>query len=282
MSSEYPTSQSTLDEVEHVAQALTRARKSRNRRRLLALTLVLTALGTLWLSRGRWSPLVLSSNPYESTPAENFPVGEAGLTLPEADAVDGLPAQAVADALGRVRQALVASYLDRRMLVDHDPEPLLNLLAPDSATTVRPRIAGGGYGTTLVRLSPAATQSAPPRVSGQLTYRRVDWNGIPALDVTSNYVFAYAFAKPSGVVVIHSETHWMFPLSTSLRPSSRGMYLSRTSGYWHGMDCAAASKGLTAPAPPIDHNANPGYRDPEPLDAYFDPSRPVGITSGCR
>jgi len=99
MSSEYPTSQATLDEVKHVAQALTLARKSRNRRRLLALTLVLTALATLWLSRGRWSPLVLSSNPYESTPAENFPVGEAGLTLPEADAVDGLSAQAVADAL---------------------------------------------------------------------------------------------------------------------------------------------------------------------------------------
>jgi len=51
-------------------------------------------------------------------------------------------------------------------------------------------------------------------VSGLLAFQR-------ALDVTSNYVFAYAFDRPSGVVVIHSETHWMFPLSTTLRPSSR-------------------------------------------------------------
>jgi hypothetical protein len=60
------------------------------------------------------------------------------------------------------------------------------------------------------------------------------------------------------------------------------MYLGRTSGYWHGMDCAAAAKGLTAPAPAVDRDVNPGYQDPEPLDAYYDPNRPVGITSGCR
>ena len=271
-----------LDKVDRVVHAPTRARRARIRRRLLAAALILTAFGTLWISRARWTPLVFSTNPYEATPAENFPAGEAGLTLPPAGPVDGMTAEAVGDALARVRQALVASYLDPRMLTDHDPTPVLTLLAPDSATIVAPRFAAGGYGTTLIRLAPGNPLAAPPRVSGQLSYQRVDWNGIPALDVTSNYVFAYAFGKPSGVVVIHSETHWMFPLSTTLRPSSRGMYLGRTSGYWHGMDCASASRGLTAPAPPHDRGANPAYRDPEPLDAYFDPNRPVDITSGCR
>jgi len=271
-----------LDEVDRVVHAPTRARRARNRRRLFAAALILAAVGMLWISRTRWSPLVFSTNPYEATPAANFPAGEAGLALPPAGAVDGMTPEAVGDALSRVRQALVASYLDPRMLVEHKPDGTLNLLAPDSAAIVAPRFAAGGYGTTLVRLTPDNPLAAPPRVSGQLSYQRVDWNGIPALDVTSNYVFAYAFAKPSGVVVIHSETHWMFPLSTTLRPSSRGMYLGRTSGYWHGMDCAASAKGLTAPAPTIDRFADPTYHDAEPLDAYFDPNRPVGITSGCR
>ena len=74
----------------------------------------------------------------------------------------------------------------------------------------------------------------------------------------------------------------MFPLSTALRPSSRGMYLGRTSGYWHGMDCAAAAKGFTAPAPDVDHAANPSYSEDDPLDAYFDPSRPLRVEAGCR
>ncbi|HEX4247673.1 MAG TPA: hypothetical protein VH008_07385 [Pseudonocardia sp.] len=271
-----------LDEVDRVVQAPTRARRASNRRRLLAAALILAAVGILWISRARWTPLVFSTNPYEATPAENFPAGEAGIVLPPAAPVDGMTAEAVGAALDRVRQALIASYLDPRMLTGHNPDAVLSLLAPDSAAIVAPRFAAGGYGTTLVRLTPANRLAAPPRVSGQLTYQQVDWNGISALDVTSNYVFAYAFGEPAGVVVIHSETHWMFPLDTSLRPSSRGMYLGRTSGYWHGMDCAASAKGLTAPAPTIDRFADPTYHDPEPLDAYFDPNRPVGITSGCR
>ena len=271
-----------LDEVGRVVHAPTRARRARIRRRLLAAALILAAFGTLWISRARWSPLVFSTNPYEATPAENFPAGEAGLTLPPAGPVDGMTAEAVGDALTRVQQALVASYLDPRMLTDHDPKPVFDLLAPDSAAIVAPRFAAGGYGTTLIRLAPGNPLAAPPRVSGQLTYQRVDWNGIPALDVISNYVFAYAFGKPSGVVVIHSETHWMFPLSTTLRPSSRGMYLGRTSGYWHGMDCTAAAHGFTAPAPPVDAAANPGYSDKDPLDAYFDPTRSVRVDSGCQ
>jgi hypothetical protein len=281
MSSEGSTGP-TPDEVDQVARALAQARRARSRRRLLALALVLTLAGTLWLTRSRWSPLVLPSDPYEATPAANFPVGEAGLTLPLAEPVDGMSAAAVGNALRRVREALVASYLDPRMLVDHDPSRVLSLLAPDSAAAVRPRLAEGGYGTTLVRLRPPTALAATPRVSGQLGYHRVDWNGIPALDVTSNYVVAYAFTKPAGVVVIHAETHWMFPIGGALRPSSRGMYLGRTDGYWHGMDCAAAARGLTAPGPAVDRGVTSGYTDPEPLDAYFDPSRPVGITSGCR
>jgi hypothetical protein len=271
-----------LDEADPTAPAPARVRRTPSRRRLITLALILAALSGLWLTWDHWWPLVASTDPYETTPAATFPVGAAGFVPPEAHAVDGLSAEQVAGALGRVKQAMVAAYLDPRLLVQRDPTPVLNLLAPDSADTVRGRFDAGQYGTALVQLAPDATLASTPRVSGQMSYQRVDWDGLPALDVTTNYVVVYAFAKPSGVVVIHAETHWMFPLGGNLRPSSRGMYLGRTSGYWHGMDCTRAALGLTAPAPAVDRNANPNFRDSDPLDAYFDPTRPVDVTSGCR
>jgi hypothetical protein len=185
-------------------------------------------------------------------------------------------------ALVQVKAALEASHLDSRMLLDRDPEPLLGLLAPDSAKVIRNRLDSGDYGTTLIRLAPGAKLAGPPRVNGRMTYSRVDWRGTPALSVVTNYVWAYAFTEPKGVVVVHSETHWLFPLANDLRPSSRGMYLGPTSGYWHGMDCAAAAKGLTLPAPEIDQAANPHFSDGDPLDAYFDPTRPLRVESGCQ
>jgi hypothetical protein len=246
------------------------------------MVLVLAAACVLWISRTAWLPHVTSTNPFQATPAENFPSGDAGLVLPPAEPVAGMTSAQVAEDENRVKQALEASYLDQRLLVGHDPQPLLRLLAPDSATAVRATFDSGGYGTALVRLAPGTALAAPPRVSGQVRYARVDWNGIPTLDVTSNYVFAYAFAVPPGVVVVHTETHWMFPLADNLRPSSRGMYLGPTKGYWHGMDCTAALQGLTAPAQAGDRDAKPGFRDPDPVDAYFDPNRPVRVGSACR
>jgi hypothetical protein len=240
---------------------------------------VITGLCLTW---DRWKPLVISTDPYDSTPAAHFPIGADGFVLPEAHAVDGFTAEEVANALARVKQALIASYLDPRMLIERDPTPMLNLLAPDSVDTVRARFNAGQYGTTLIQLAPHTSLAATPKVNGRMSYHRVNWNGLPTLEVTTNYVIAYAFTRPSSVVVVHAETHWMFPSEDNLRPSSRGMYLGRTSGYWHGMDCGLAALGLTAPAPSVDRNINPDFRDPDPLDAYFDPSRPVDVTSACR
>jgi hypothetical protein len=94
-------------------------------------------------------------------------------------------------------------------------------------------------------------------------------------------VWAYAFRQPQGVVVVHSETDWMFPLSNDLRPTSQGMYLGKTTGYWHGMDCAAAAHGFTSPPVPGDKAANAGNSDKDPLDAFYDPTRSVRVDSAC-
>lgn len=256
------------------------APRSRQRRRGLLLVLVFAAAAGLIVTQSKWLPLVVASDPYSSTPAANFATGSAGIVLPPIQPVPEMTTEQVNAALTQVKNALVASHLDPRML-QGDPAPLLDLLAPDSASVVASRLDSGDYGTTMIRLAPGSTLADTPRVDGKMTYSRVDWRGTPALSVVTNYVWAYAFAKPEGVVVVHSETTWMFPLVDDLRPTSRGMYLGKTSGYWHGMDCAQAAKGFTAPTPDVDHAANPGYQDEE-LDSYFDPARPLRVESGCR
>jgi hypothetical protein len=133
----------------------------------------------------------------------------------------------------------------------------------------------------MVRLAPGSSLVGPPRVSGRTRFAQVDWRGTPALEVTTNYVLVYALSSPDGVVVIHSATHWMFPQGRNLLPSSRGMYLGRTQGYWQGMDCTSSAKGLTAAAPKHDRSANPNFTDDDP-DAYFDPRRSVRVGAGCR
>jgi hypothetical protein len=284
--SERERDQPTADELRdlaEVAEGLDAARRNRSRNRLIALVVVLMLAAGLWATRDRWLSSVVSDDPYHATPAESFPTGEAGIVLPLATAQPDMTVDQVSAALEHVRQALVASSLDPRML-GGDPAPVLDLLAPDSAKVVRAEFSRGGYGTSMVRLAPGTTTTAPPRVSGSITYSQVDWRGMPALDVRTNYVWAYALSTadgPSGVVVIHSATHWMFPLGHDLLPTSRGMYLGRTTGYWQGMDCSDSMHGLTAPAPKHDQDANPNFSDPDP-DAYFDPNRSVRVGAGCR
>lgn len=273
-----------LRDLAEVARGLDDARRSRSRNRTLVLfALLLIGVG-LWFTRAHWTPYVVSSDPYASTPAASFPVGEAGIVPPVATATPNMSVEQVGDALNRVKQALQASYLDTSLLNNRDPSRLLGLLAPDGAKVVRSLFDRGGYGTAIVRFAPGTTLTAPTRVNGKIDFSQVDWRGMPALDVRTNYVWAYALTSKSGesgVVVIHSSTHWMFPLGKNLLPSSRGMYLGRTTGYWQGMDCSDSMQGLTAPAPAHDQDANPNFSDPDP-DGYFDPNRSVRVGAGCR
>ena len=283
MKSTEPTS-AELRDLAEVARGLEEARRARLRTRLFILLGVAVLVFGLFVTRARWLPFVLTGDPYASTPAASFPVGMAAIVTPPPTEVPGMSVDKVGVALDRVRRALQGSYLDQRLQHDGNPATLLRLLAPDSAKVVGARFDRGGYGTALIRFSPGTTLRAPPRGAGKITFAQVDWRGMPALDVKTNYVWAYALHSASGqdgVVVIHSTTHWMFPLGANLLRSSRGMYLGRTTGYWQGMACADSMHGLTAPAPAHDQNANPNFSDPDP-DAYFDPNRPVKVKPGCR
>src|SRR5690606_28428425 len=77
-----------------------------------------------------------TASPFAGTPAEHFAEGEAGIVLPAAEPVGDFTAEEVAEALEQVRQALIAARLDETMLVDHNPEKFLSLLAPDQREAV--------------------------------------------------------------------------------------------------------------------------------------------------
>src|SRR5207245_1689660 len=141
----------------------------------------------------------------------------------------------------RVKKALVAAHLDRRMLVDHDPKTLVGLLASYQRDWLTRVIAAGDEGTFAVRIASTERLSADrPRVSGATTYRAGVWSGVPGLEVITNYVWVYGFDEPaswsgSRVAAVHSEEHWFFP--TPGHGTSTAMALSGIRGYWYLVDC---------------------------------------------
>jgi hypothetical protein len=76
--------------------------------------------------------------------------------MPTPQPVPGFSAAEVGEALGQVRAALVAGRLDRRMLVDHDPNRLLPLLAPNQREHIRAWFADDGAENIATRVAPAA------------------------------------------------------------------------------------------------------------------------------
>ncbi|WP_027346765.1 hypothetical protein [Hamadaea tsunoensis] len=231
---------------------------------------------------------VTASGHFTGTPAEDFPVGEAGLSMPAASAAGAWTMAEVEDALKRVRQALIASHLDPALQVDHDPSAFLRLVSTDTAAYVRTQLQRGGLGVNLVRfdLSSGVRPSAEKaRVSGHTTYRATRWGKIDALEVVTNYVWVCAFDVPENwtgrdIVLVHDEEHWMFPKAASVAVAYQGMGLSDSGGYWDLMDCAATRRGLTAPFG-TDAEVNPRGTAQEPESAYFRADHGLDVEDGC-
>lgn len=236
-------------------------------------------------------PGAADAGPFAGTPAAEFPSGEDGLVMPAAQAVGAWSQGEVADALAKVKAALVASHLDRRMLVDHDPSVFLAMLSLGNRDRLAREIPSGYHRITAVHIAKEATLAdVPPRVSGRTTYRDSLWGTLPVLEVITNYVWVYPFQVPQSwagerVAVVHSEEHWVFPKDSSAVPGNRGMTLTETDGYWSNMDCAQAKAGFTAPfrgvARPSSHQASGPASRPEDPDAYFQPDHSLDIGPGC-
>jgi hypothetical protein len=222
------------------------------------------------------------AGPFDGTAAARYPIGEAGITLPPAKAVTGFSKLEVAEALTRVRTALVLGRLDHDMIVGHRNAGFLRLFAPSERTSLGKSFKAGsftGYATWIdpaVKLDP----KNEPRVSGRVTYRSVVDDGIRTLRVTTNFVWIYAFQGEFAyrpLALHHDQVDWDFPQEKNLRPEDRGMWIGAVKSYGAWVDCAAAKKGLLAPTP----KGVGGLPDPEDPDQLAKPDHTLEVKDGC-
>jgi hypothetical protein len=292
-------------------QRLLRAARRRRRNRWLAIGLIVTALAVvtgLALSSGMFpvagsstpdpavrggtgqdAAMLDETRPFESTPAARWPDGAEGIVLPPAEPVAGFTAEQVAEATALVRDILVASRLDHRMLVEHDPATFLGLLAPDARRQLEPLFSAGQEPAvqSLVSLVSAESELLPAqaKVNGGMTISRGE-DG--ALVVHTNYVFAYAF-RPSEptrlldamnvIVVVRADVDYALRWGDKWTPGSQGLWYGDASGYGYSIGCEAYRRGFLAPATTERAVAGAPAREP---GAYFDPASPLPTTRGCQ
>ncbi|MET7969859.1 hypothetical protein [Micromonospora sp. NPDC005305] len=220
---------------------------------------------------------------FDGTPAADFPEGAAGITLPAAKRTGPFTEKQVATALAKVRKALVTGRLDRTFITSKDPDRLLRQFAPDARSNLRKDFASDAFATYATRLAPGARITKDePRVKGRISYRATkDAQGIRILEITSNFVWAYAFRTTGGlpgdgVVVVHDTVVWSVPHPGDVRSGSDGLWIEKADSYGSNIDCAAFDKGLLDVGSPTYG----GPEDPDP-DAVFDPDRTLDVPDTC-
>jgi hypothetical protein len=225
--------------------------------------------------------------PFEPTPAATWADGAEGIVLPTAKPVGDFSASEVAAALEQVREVLVASRLDRALMVDHDPTRFLSLLAPDARRQLAPLFDGREPDVqSLVSMASAGTALLPaqPKVRGEIS---VSEGGAGELVVHTNYVFVYAFqpAQPlrlvdamDTIVVVRADVDYVLRAGERWAEGSQGLWYGQATGYAYSIGCAEYRRGFLAPA--TSERAVTPDTTGEPA-SYFDPASPVRSTEGC-
>lgn len=224
------------------------------------------------------------ADPFADSPAADFATGEAGIVLPEPAAVGDFSRSEVADALEAVREALIQLRLDPRMLVDHDPEPFLELMAPDSTDFLAEQFEAEEFGYFATQFADDAQLLEPePRVQGEVTFDvATDEQDVRVIEVATSFVWAYAFEPPvdapgiNGVVVVRDELVWQVPHEDDVTDSSRGLWLWTGEAYAWGIDCDAFEQSLIAPQSQLSS----GFGGPDEEDIY-DPAGALDYPDTC-
>jgi hypothetical protein len=228
------------------------------------------------------------SHPFTASPASSWPDGAAGIVPPATTtAINGYTADQVASAIRQVRDVLIASRLDRRILVDHDPSGFLGALAPDARRQLEPLFASGreAQAQALVSLVAQGTRLLPvePKVSGSMTARPGDLPG--ELVVHTNFVFVYAFDAPDRIanpmdvlVVVRADVDYILRTGNRWTPGSQGWWYGAAGGYAYSIACDAYHKGYLAPAFTERDAAETTATE---RGIYFDPRSPLQPPSGC-
>ncbi len=209
-----------------------------------------------WLSDGDSGTPLFSApdHPFDGTVADGYEIGEAGIKVPAATAVDGFTEDEVAAALDTVKQALIAGRLDESMLYDHDRTALKALFSPAGAeeldTWFDEKI--GGIVATMIAPGFELTDHGV-RVSGEMTFQATTIeDGIAALEVHTNFVWVYPFTgdlKEPGdhLVTVRDDNYWIFPVAAEVVPEWVGMYLDfRSQAFSYNIDCDLLDADLIA------------------------------------
>lgn len=230
------------------------------------------------------------TRPFDSTPAARWADGAAGIVLPAAKAVGEFSADQVAETTRLVRDVLVASRLDRQLLVNHDPATYLGLLAPDARRQLEPLFGTGREPEVQSLVSLIAPDSTllpvEPKVSGSMSVKA---GGPGELVVHTNYVFAYGFTPTTPtelvdamnlIVVVRADVEYVLRVGNKWTPGSQGLWYGEASGFGYSIACDAYRNGFLAPYQSERSVTAP--RDiGEPGD-YFDPTAPLPAAGGCR
>lgn len=221
------------------------------------------------------------AGPFAHTPAAYWAEGDAGIVVPDAVSVPGFTRSEVAANLLMVKQALVAARLDRAMLVRHDPSALLALLAPAVRNHVREAIRAGRLASLVTLIDDGARlDGRQARVSGRMSFSGYSVSRAKTLEVTTNYVWAYAF-EPGIVVVVHDEVFWRFFRSGEVSADDVGLRYDGLTSYASNMDCDAFDRGLLAPFRPTGAEPASTVIDPEDPDSLYAPDHTLNIEGTC-
>ncbi len=243
---------------------------------LLAWAVVESGSGS---TAGRGGRPVDLDEPFAGTSAASWADGEAGVAVPGAGPVGVYSAEQVEAAYQRVREAVVAARLDRRVVRDHDLEPLFGLFAPDLRESLRVLFDGRNDGEAALVATRvdrgARLAEVEPKVRGRMV-AEVGPEG--ELAVRTDYTFAYAFQPdrpeavrgPSDVVALSR-----FQVRYSVRtgsPGVEGLWADASAGSLHSVACSSAKRGYLAPA----------FTEPSlPAGLDFDLSAPSSPADGC-
>jgi hypothetical protein len=164
------------------------------------------------------------------------------------------------------------------MLVGHDPSALLKLVAPGNRAYLTERFhAGELFALVTLVDGGARLDSHSPRVSGRTSFASIkDSKGRTVLEVVTNYVWAYGFDHDR-VALVHDEVHWQFYRIGDVANSDVGMRVGAFRAYAWNVDCAAANRGMIAPAR-TDALATPDSENP---DNYYEPDHALDVPEGC-
>ena len=291
-----------------VWQLLTRARRRRRVRVVVACVVVAAVGAAITLALGTFDDLVDRQDtagtpapvrapaepiaqldparPFASTPAADWADGAAGLVPPPAVAVGDFDVAEVTSALAAVHDVLVASRLDPLLTVGHDPSTFLGLLAPDAGRQLAPLFGTDRQNevASLVSLLDPNSPLLPvePKVDGAMT---LGAGSTGELIVHTNYVFVYAF-RPAGqvpltaamdvLVVVRADVDYVLRDGQRWSRGSQGLWYGAAGGHVYSISCSAYRTGLLAPAQverSVAASDEPG--------AYFDPASPLPTTGGC-